>query len=84
MPSWEETKRKAQTAFIRQENSVQPLPDSIGTMYQQIVSTGYITSSLSRESLTRQIAEGMMEPQEAQPPEIIRSVEQEKDIEPER
>jgi hypothetical protein len=84
MPTWEETKRAGQTAFISQENGLQDVHESIGDMYRQILSTGYIYPWAGAESLTRQIAEGNIELPEAQQPEISRSVEQEQDIEPER
>jgi hypothetical protein len=77
MPTWEETKRAGQTAFIIQGDGLQGVPDSISELYRQIVSQGIIG-----ENLTRQIAEGILEPSEPQQPGISRSVEQ--DIEPER
>ena len=84
MPTWEETKRAGQTAFISRGNGFQDVHGSISDMYRQILSTGHISPSTGAESLTRQIAEENIEPPEAQQPEIYRSVEQERDIEPER
>ncbi len=84
MTQWEEMKRVDQTAFISRGDGLQAVHDSIGDLYRQIVSTGHIYPSRGGESLTRQIAEGTLEPTEAQQPEISRSVEQERDIEPER
>ncbi len=58
MPTWEETKRAGQTAFISRGNGFQDVHDSISDMYRQILSTGHIYPSTGAESLTRQIAEG--------------------------
>ncbi|GAC1392939.1 MAG: hypothetical protein NVS4B11_24350 [Ktedonobacteraceae bacterium] len=84
MPTWEETKRASQTAFISPEIDLQAAPDSISNLYQELLSKGHISPSRGEESLTRQIAEGTIDSPETPQPEISRSVEQEQDIEPER
>ena len=83
MPTWEETKRAGQTAFILQGQDFQRAPDSISDIYRQILTQGQIYPFREAESLTRQIAEGTLEP-EAQKPEMDRLIEQEQDIEPGR
>jgi hypothetical protein len=61
MPTWEETKRAGQTAFISRGNGFQDIHGSISDMYRQILSTGHIYPSTGAESLTRQIAEENIE-----------------------
>ena len=74
MPTWEETKRAGQTAFIHRGDDFQRAPDSISAMYRQILAQGQIFPFRDAESLTRQIAEGILEP------EVERDIET--DIEP--
>lgn len=84
MPTWEETKRAGQTAFIRQEAELQAEQDITGTLYQQILSKGHVYPVMGEDSVTRQIADGQYPEPRTQEPDVTRSVEQEQDIEPER
>lgn len=79
MPTWEETKRAAQTAFIIPENSLEDIPGSIGDIYRQILETGHIYPSMGAESLTRQIAEDIFPVVEHEP-----DIQLEIGLEPER
>jgi hypothetical protein len=85
MPTWEETKRTGQTAFISRENGLEDVHGSIGELYRQLLSTGHIYPSSGAESLTRQIAEDRF-PEIEQEPDMQREIglEPEQDTEPER
>ena len=62
MPTWEEQKRAGQTAFINQDTSLQAAHESVDRFYRQILTEGYISSSMERSDLTQQIAENVYEP----------------------
>ncbi len=62
MPTWEETKREGQTAFLRQGDNIQAAHESVDRFYRQILTKGYIAPSMERSDLTHQIAESFYEP----------------------
>lgn len=78
MPTWEETKRAGQTAFIMTGNGFEDIHSSVANAYQQILLTGHLNPIMDRPGMD-QIG---IEPEhtsleKAQP-------EQEQDLEPER
>lgn len=78
MPSWEETKRAGQTAFIDMENDV---PDSIAALYQQIQSTGHVHPLMESDIMTRQIEmDNFRQPEQEQEilPELAKGIEPER------
>ncbi|GHO66541.1 hypothetical protein KSC_054330 [Ktedonobacter sp. SOSP1-52] len=89
MPSWEDTKRAAQSAYIMAGNGFQDVHNSIGNAYQQILISGHLYPSMGGNSLTQEIAEGAYEPTKEDWKEYERHLdeqqpEQEQDMEPER
>ncbi|WP_052888128.1 hypothetical protein [Thermogemmatispora carboxidivorans] len=62
MPSWEETKREGQMAFLSQGDNIQAAHESVDSFYRQILTRGYIAPSMENSDLTRQIADPMYEP----------------------
>lgn len=76
MPTWEETKRAGQTAFISQETSFQAAHESVDNFYQQILTRGYISPAMENSDLTQQIAENFYEPTKEDLKEYERYVDQ--------
>lgn len=62
MPTWEETKRAGQTAFLTQDSSHQAAHESVDRLYRHILTTGTISPTMERSDLTQQIAENVYEP----------------------
>lgn len=92
MPTWEETKRAGQTAFINQESGLPAAHESVDRFYRQILTNGYISPSMERSDLTQQIAENLYEPTKEDWKEYERYLDQDQlpeqepgiDMEPER
>ncbi|HLG63069.1 MAG TPA: hypothetical protein VKY19_14110 [Ktedonosporobacter sp.] len=69
MPTWEETKRNMQMAFL---DAAKDIHSSIGNAYQQIMTTGHLYPPMGKENFTQQIIqdkfpEPEMEQQEKEP-----------------
>jgi hypothetical protein len=62
MPTWEETKRAGQTAFISQGESVQAAHESVDNFYRQILTRGYVSPSIEGGDMSHQIADQVYEP----------------------
>lgn len=80
MPTWEETKRAGQMAFVMAGNGFEDVHSSVGAAYQQILLTGHLYPSMGREGLTHQIAEDAFR----QPEQNINTPEPAPELEPER
>ena len=61
MPSWEDTKRAAQSAYMSAGNGFQDMYSGIGSAYQQILLTGHLSPPLGHD-INRQIAADAYQP----------------------
>jgi hypothetical protein len=83
MPSWEDTKRAAQSAFIMTGNGFEDMHKSIANAYQQILTTGQLNPNMGGMSQNQEIG---INPEYTQAEKAYVAQEQQKelDIEPER
>lgn len=82
MPSWEDTKRAAQSTYINTGNEFQER-NGFGQAYQQFLLTGQISPSLGHSDISHQIAEEPYQPTETDWQEYARySAESERENPP--
>lgn len=89
MPTWEETKRNMQMAFL---DAAKDMHSSIGNAYWQLMTTGHVYPPMGKESMTQQIIQGRFSEPEIQEMEPLfyrnhfhgHDPEQDQGLEPER